>query len=261
MLQEDRFARIQYLLSSLDRVRTEQLIQDLQVSRETIRLDLLALENLGLVRRVHGGVARVAQEEPPFVQRQSQRVSEKRAIAKAVVKRLQAGQMVFVDAGSTTSLLAEELCLFSADLVVVTNSIAAALKLAAAQERASVAQSGVRVILLGGDIHTDVPCTYGEVTLNAIRGYRADVALMSPVGICASDGVTFSNPHEASLATAMIEQSTSLLVLADYSKVGVRGRYAVATAGQADTLLTNAHPANDGALDALRVAGVDVIAV
>ena len=262
MLQEDRFARIQSLLSSLDRVRTEQLIQDLQVSRETIRLDLLALESLGLVRRVHGGVARVAQEEPPFVQRQTQRVSEKRAIAKAAVKRLQPGQLVFVDAGTTTAILAEEMCLMS-HLTVVTNSITVALKLSSAQS-GQAGKSGtndLRVILLGGDINPEVPCTYGEVTLNEIRKYRADMALLSPVGISASDGVTFFNAHEASLATAMIDQSAALTVLADHSKIGAAGRYSVAAAAQTDAVLTNVHAGNVGALDALREAGVEVVAV
>ncbi|QIL83550.1 DeoR/GlpR transcriptional regulator [Diaphorobacter sp. HDW4A] len=263
MLQEDRFARIQSLLSSLDRVRTEQLIQDLQVSRETIRLDLLALESLGLVRRVHGGVARLAQEEPPFVQRQTQRVSEKRAIARAAVKRLQPGQMVFVDAGTTTGILAEELCLLKTELVVVTNSIPVALKLQSTQSGVSDlnGSNALRVILLGGDINPEVPCTYGEVTLNAIRNYRADVALLSPFGISAGDGVTFFNAHEASLATAMIEQSSSLQILADYSKVGVRGRYAVATAAQTDGVVTNAHAGNAEALAELRGVGVEVFEV
>ncbi len=262
MLQEDRFARIQSLLSSLDRVRTEQLIQDLQVSRETIRLDLLALESLGLVRRVHGGVARVAQEEPPFVQRQTQRVSEKRAIAKAAVKRLQPGQLVFVDAGTTTAILAEEMCLMS-HLTVVTNSITVALKLSSAQsgQAGKAGANDLRVILLGGDINPEVPCTYGEVTLNEIRKYRADMALLSPVGISASDGVTFFNAHEASLATAMIEQSAALTVLADHSKIGTAGRYSVAAAAQTDAVLTNVNAGNEGALDALREVGVEVVDV
>lgn len=256
MLQEDRFVRIQSLLASIDRLSTERLIQDMQVSRETVRQDLLALESMGLVRRVHGGVARVTQDEPPFVQRQALRVAEKRAIAKAAVKRLQPGQMVFIDAGTTTAILAEELSLISR-LVVVTNSITVALKLAGTQATAG----SMRVVLLGGDTNPEIPCTYGEVTLNEIRRYRADVTLLSPVGISAEDGVTFGNEHEASLATAMAQQSSSLVVLADYSKIGLRSRYAVACPPSQQTLITNAHAANTEALQALNDQGVAVIPV
>ncbi|TDS83967.1 DeoR/GlpR family DNA-binding transcription regulator [Comamonas sp. JUb58] len=259
MLQEDRFVRIQSLLASIDRLSTERLIQDMQVSRETVRQDLLALESMGLVRRVHGGVARVTRDEPPFVQRQALRVAEKRAIAKAAVKRLQPGQMVFIDAGTTTAILAEELSLISR-LVVVTNSITVALKLAGTQATAGSANS-MRVVLLGGDTNPEIPCTYGEVTLNEIRRYRADVTLLSPVGISAEDGVTFGNEHEASLATAMAQQSSSLVVLADYSKIGLRSRYAVACPPSQQTLITNAHAANTEALEALNAQGVAVIPV
>ncbi|WP_313336172.1 DeoR/GlpR family DNA-binding transcription regulator [Comamonas sp.] len=259
MLQEDRFVRIQSLLASIDRLSTERLIQDMQVSRETVRQDLLALESMGLVRRVHGGVARVTQDEPPFVQRQALRVAEKRAIAKAAVKRLQPGQMVFIDAGTTTAILAEELRLISR-LVVVTNSITVALKLAGTQAPSDTAQ-GIRVVLLGGDTNPEIPCTYGPVTLNEIRRYRADVTLISPVGINAHDGVTFGNEQEASLATAMAEQSSSLLVLADYSKIGLRSRYAVTCPPAQQTLVTNIHAANAPALAALSAQGLDVVTV
>lgn len=258
MLQEDRFARIQSLLSAAHRLSTEHLMQDMQVSRETVRQDLLALESLGLVRRVHGGVAGVAQQEPPFVQRQALRVGEKRALAKAAVKRLSPGQLVFLDAGTTTSILAEELGLL-ADLVVVTNSISAALQLAAGKTGAA-RHSGVRVILLGGDVNPEIPCTYGEVTLNEIHRYRADFALISPTGMDAHDGVTYANTHEASIATAMIAQASALQVLADHSKIGTHGNFQAAGAAQVQTLFTNAHSGTAATLAELATAGVEVVA-
>ena len=43
MLQEERFLRIRTLLSTLSRVSTERLALDLDVSRETVRRDILAL--------------------------------------------------------------------------------------------------------------------------------------------------------------------------------------------------------------------------
>ena len=67
--------------------------------------------------------------------------------------------------------------------------------------------------------------------------------------------------NEASLATAMIDQSAALTVLADHSKIGAAGRYSVAAAAQTDAVLTNVHAGNVGALDALREAGVEVVAV
>eukprot|EP01032_Pedospumella_encystans_P035354 gene35354-39994_t len=55
MLQEERFLRIRSLLATFSRLSVERIMQDLAVSRETVRRDLLELEGLGELRRVHGG--------------------------------------------------------------------------------------------------------------------------------------------------------------------------------------------------------------
>ena len=61
MWQEDRHQRIRALLSTLQRVSTERIMADLGVSRETVRRDLLDLEALGELRRVHGGAIKPAE--------------------------------------------------------------------------------------------------------------------------------------------------------------------------------------------------------
>eukprot|EP01041_Mallomonas_annulata_P015067 gene15066-biopygen7925 len=77
MLQEERFLRIRTLLSTLSRVSTERIAQDLDVSRETVRRDTLALESQGILRRVHGGVvAQGPEPEPPLAVRQAVRERE-----------------------------------------------------------------------------------------------------------------------------------------------------------------------------------------
>jgi len=132
MLQEERFLRIRTLLSTLSRVSTERIAQDLDVSRETVRRDILALESQGILRRVHGGVvAQGPEPEPPLAVRQAVREREKRAIARAALQLLQPGQTLFIDAGSTTTLLAEALSSLSG-LTIITNGLNVALKLAAA---------------------------------------------------------------------------------------------------------------------------------
>lgn len=64
MWQEDRYNRIRALLSTLQRVSTERIMAELNVSRETVRRDLLDLEAMGELKRVHGGVIRVDDEAP-----------------------------------------------------------------------------------------------------------------------------------------------------------------------------------------------------
>ena len=84
MLQETRLHRIRSLLSSFNQVSTDRIVQDLGVSRETVRRDILELEAEGVLRRVHGGIIATNEEpEPPLAVRQTVRAKEKRAIARA----------------------------------------------------------------------------------------------------------------------------------------------------------------------------------
>lgn len=79
MLQDERFLRIRSLLATFSRLSVERIVQDLAVSRETVRRDLLELEGLGELRRVHGGaIATSAEPEPPLAVRLVARQREKR---------------------------------------------------------------------------------------------------------------------------------------------------------------------------------------
>ena len=55
MVAEERQMQICDLLSARNAVQIGELAAQFQVSAETIRRDLLALEQQGLLRRTHGG--------------------------------------------------------------------------------------------------------------------------------------------------------------------------------------------------------------
>lgn len=100
MWSEARHQRIQLLLQRYERVSTTQVMDALNVSRETVRRDFLELEALGVLKRVHGGAVHV-DDEPPIDKRSTLRVSAKQAIAKAAAQRIDRPLTLFMDAGST----------------------------------------------------------------------------------------------------------------------------------------------------------------
>src|SRR5579875_432625 len=71
-LPEERRLRIVAELDARDAVRAEDLARRFGVSPETIRRDLVSLEEQGLARRVYGGAVRPVSRafEPPYEQRQ-----------------------------------------------------------------------------------------------------------------------------------------------------------------------------------------------
>jgi len=248
MLQETRLHRIRALLSTLNQVSTERIIKELGISRETARRDIIELEAQGLARRVHGGLVAIAtQPEPPLTVRRAAQAKEKQAIAQAAAQLLQPGQTLFLDAGSTTTLLAEALRTMSG-LTILTNSLQAALALSAGEEHESLNN---QIILLGGNMSAGAHQTRGEITVGEIMRYRADVALLSPVGIDAKSGATSSHPHEAAIARAMVNQSKQCYLLADHSKLGVVSRTVYAPPQEIDLLITDNGGDKPAALEAL----------
>jgi DeoR/GlpR family transcriptional regulator of sugar metabolism len=231
---EERFRRIRDLLHRFGHVTVERITADLDVSRETIRRDLVELEALGEIRRVHGG-AILAEREAPMDVRAVTGVKEKRAIAKAATALIKSGQTLFLDAGTTTAALAESLSSLSG-LHVVTNSVAVAASLSAGTgDRSSANQ----VHLIGGHFNGTIGATYGSSAVSEIQRYQADIALLSPVGVDAEHGASNFVSEEAELARAMSLNARRTIILADYSKIGVRSRVTYCTPERVALLITN----------------------
>lgn len=250
MWQEDRHQRIRGLLSTFKRVTTDRIADELGVSRETVRRDLIELETLGELRRVHGGAVKV-HDEPPLDKRSHLRVQAKRALARAAVREVESGQMLFIDAGSTTAILADELARLSG-LTVITNSFDVALRMNGGA-RAN------RVVVLGGEPGADLPATFGEITVAEIQRYRADLALLSPVGIDAVHGATSFDQGEAEVARAMVAGARRVVILADHGKIGIASRVSYCPVSRIDRLVTDAKAAASPAFGELRACVVDIV--
>ncbi|RJF92071.1 DeoR/GlpR family DNA-binding transcription regulator [Noviherbaspirillum saxi] len=237
MLQEERLQRLRSILSSLRQIKTNRIATDLGVSRETVRRDVLELEALGELRRVHGGVIATGPEpEPPIDERLNVRLREKRRIAGVAAKLPSPGDTLFLDGGSTTVLaLAEEIASLSG-LTIITNSFDVALKLAAADGKG---QPRHHVIMLGGQLGSGIAATYGESTVAEIYRHFTDWAFLSPVGIHPKYGATSYAHNEAAVARAMAQRAKRTVILADHSKIGQVSRIGFCLMEEIDTLIVD----------------------
>ncbi|NII10781.1 DeoR/GlpR family DNA-binding transcription regulator [Oleiagrimonas sp. C23AA] len=233
MWHEERYKRIRGLLKTFGQVSVERITSELGVSRETVRRDLLRLEARGEIQRVHGGAVLVG-DEPPIDVRATTRVREKRAIARAVAGLVESGQTLFLDAGTTTTFVAEALASLHG-LTVITNSVGVAAKLAATQER----DHGNHVRLLGGSFNAELNSTYGAVTVAEIARHSVHVAILSPVGVDAVMGATSFLLDEAEVARAMSTHAHHTIIAADRSKIGVRSRVGYCAVDAIGTLVTD----------------------
>ena len=213
--------------------RVADLVRSLGVSDMTIRRDIEALAERGLVAKVHGGVVAVgrAADEPRYSTKSTQQQPEKLAIARAAAALAQPGQAIGISAGTTTATLAASL-LTIPDLTVVTNSIPVE----------DVFYRGGRpdqtVVLIGGT-RTVSDALVGPVAGTALAQVNFDVLFLGVYGMNPHAGFTTPNLAEAEINRALLAAARQVVVLADHTKWDLIGIATIAPLTAAHVLITD----------------------
>ena len=232
MWPKERHRQILTMLNNSQLVSANDIAELLKVSRETVRRDLVVLENSGHIDRVHGGAVLVNDEnEAPFENRKDSHIRAKQDIARKAIALIPPRASIIVDAGTTTSVLGQHLAKLSG-IMVITNSIeiAQAIKSSGAD---------IDLILLGGQLTSDVPATYGELTLSEIKRFKVNLAFISPVAVHAQEGFFSFALQEAEIAKAMIAQAEKNVILCDRTKLGETSRVRIAKTNRINYLVTD----------------------
>jgi DeoR family transcriptional regulator, fructose operon transcriptional repressor len=253
MYAEERQQAIAALVIGRGRASVTELAQEYDVTTETVRRDLAALDKAGVVRRVHGGAvpARALHlVEPGVGERESTRADFKDAIAAAAAEFFPlSGASVLFDAGTTTARIASVLPT-DRQLVVVTNSVPIAARLAVI--------NSVSLQLLGGRVRGVTQATVGEQPLRVLASLRVDIAFIGTNAISVRHGLSTPDSEEAAVKRAMVQCANYVVVAADSSKVAKEDLVSFAPISSVDTLITDTEiSATDRR--ALTDSGVEVI--
>ncbi|KXT72409.1 Transcriptional repressor of the fructose operon, DeoR family [Streptococcus sp. DD10] len=210
-------------------VSLDKLVHLLSTSESTVRRDLDELESENKLRRVHGGAESLhfLQEEETIQQKSIKNVQEKLEIAKIAASYIQEQDVIFIDAGTTNSLLIEQLP--SLPITVVTNSIHHAVKLV---------DRNFKTIIIGGSVKHATDASIGGVALNQIGQLNFDKAFLGMNGI---DEEFFTTPdmEEGAVKRSILENAKQTYVLADASKVGQTSFVKVAPIRRASIITTH----------------------
>jgi DeoR family transcriptional regulator, fructose operon transcriptional repressor len=212
-IPEERRLVIVEQLRSRSLVKPAELADELGVSIETIRRDLVALEEDGLVRRVYGGATSIAARafEPAFEQRRMRHQERKKAIGRLAAGLISPGDTLILDIGTSVAQLVAELPLAHRG-IVLTNSLLVANALAG--------REGIDVVTSGGRVRAGDLACFGPVSESFFRDYFADKAFMGSGGVDATVGLTDYYPEEIASRRVIIEHAAERYVLADSSKLG-----------------------------------------
>ncbi|WP_155286142.1 DeoR/GlpR family DNA-binding transcription regulator [Lacticaseibacillus zhaodongensis] len=235
MLTEERKQRI---LTEIDRngtVQIRQLTAELNASESTIRRDLGELAKDGLLKRVHGGAQRISslRDEPGVQEKATAHTAAKVAIARSAAAMINSGDLIFLDAGTTSAQMIP--LLRDKDVTVVTTGV---------DNASLLADYGINTILLGGMVKPLTKAVIGAEAARSLSLYRFNIAFLGTNGVHAQYGCTTPDPEEAATKRVAIAQAARTVILADTSKFGATSFAKIIGINEA-TIITNSLAALD----------------
>ena len=219
--------------------RASDLAGALDVSEKTVRRAIKTLSKSGHVVRIRGGAYLAdGRASQTFLRRIAQHSDEKHVIAATVASGLHDGMSLFLDVGTTTAVIAEELRDLS-NLTIVTNSIGVAQALGN--------HNGNRLHLLGGEMQRDERGVFGHVTETQLRQFSVDLAILSADAL-STNGFLYRDVAEAQLGSIVADCASKVLVAMAHFKFNETAAFRGPDPSDVHMLVVDKAP--DGALAA-----------
>lgn len=252
MFAEERQQLIAERARAEGRVDVGALAAEYEVTTETIRRDLTALEARGILRKVHGGAIPLERLgfEPTVAARDTVQTTAKERIAQAALAEVPEDGAVLLDSGTTTARIAEALPA-DRELTVVTNSVAIASALTTAKPR-------LTVLIVGGKVRGRTMAAIDDWALRALADTYVDVAFIGTNGLSVERGLTTPDTGEAAVKRAMIAAARRSVVVADHTKVGNDCLARFGSLDQVDTFITDTG-LDEGVVADLEAADLKVV--
>jgi len=251
MLQQERQQGILEFIEKQGRVYASQLSRQYQVSEDTIRRDLDALAQQGVIQRVHGGALAVDGGCNPLSERLKLITSEKQRIAQHAAQQISPQQIVLLDASSICLELARQL---PKDLAITVVTPCAPVATALADH------PNVELILLGGRVLKAAMVSLGESAIELLSTIRIDLCFMGVQAAHPETGLTLDSMEEAELKRKMVSHSAEVIALAEAVKLERTAPFSVASVQQIDQLITD-RSLNESLQRRYQQAGVPVSTV
>jgi DeoR/GlpR family transcriptional regulator of sugar metabolism len=252
MLSAERRLLIAQRLESTSAVAIAELARDLDVSEMTIRRDLKSLQVAYDIVRIHGGAMlrrRGTAYEPRWETKVGLQEDAKRRIGERAAARVQAGETVIIDSGTTGLAVARALFV---PCTVVVCDVKIAVDLASRP-----ASDGISTLIVGGSVRPGYYSTLGPFATGMLKQLHADRVFLGADAIDVDAAITNATVEEADTKRLMIGAGREVVLVADGSKLGKVALADVAALDSLDLWITDGSVDPDG-LEAIRGAGLKV---
>ena len=208
----------------------EEMALNFDVSQMTIRRDIRTVEQEDKLRVTYGGAVSKSflMEDIPYEKKNAVNIEEKKSIAYEAQKLVKDGQIVLLDAGTSTMALAK--LLMRMKVTVITTDLKIALQMSDS--------STAKVYTTGGSVsaitkaHTDV------TALSFLDSINADIAFLATNSWSLEHGVTTASTDHYYIRRKMLKRAAKKVLLADSSKYGARSMKTICQLNELDMIVT-----------------------
>lgn len=211
MFTEERYNIILQELKSKGIVSVTELVKMLDASESTVRRDLNALHNDGLLKKIHGGAISIGDETSKHDYkvniRKTLNTDEKNKIAQYAAGLIKNDEVIYLDSGTTTEAMID--FIEAHNILVVTNGIGHAKKLI---------ERGIRTFMLGGEVKISTEAIIGSSAVDDLKKYNFSKGFFGTNGVSNKNGYTTPDINEAMVKREAVLRCMESYVLADESK-------------------------------------------
>lgn len=213
------------------KVTVDRLAAHFGVTLQTIRRDLTELAEAGRLERVHGGaVLPSGTTNIGYEERRSLNPEAKAAIARACAARIPDDIALFLNIGTSTEAVAQELA-HHRNLMVVTNNMNVANIL--------VANPDCEIFVTGGNLRRSDGGLVGPLASDTIRQFKFDLAVIGCSALDREGDLLDFDIQEVGVSQAILRQSRRTFLVADHSKFTRSAPARIASLAEIDSFFTD----------------------
>lgn len=228
MLKEERQNTILKRISSDSRIYVSILSAELGVSDDTIRRDIVELEQQGLLTKVHGGAIARSGISIEFTERLNTDIEIKRKLVGKIVPLFKDDDVILID-GGTTNLELVKMLPTDKHFTVITNSLPVATELSL--------RRNIETTILGGQIIGPSQVSAGIMTHRALENIYPDWTIVGVSDIHPEKGLMTTIQEEAIIKRSFIEQGGNRVAIVTSNKLNTAHHYRFASLSEIDYLV------------------------
>lgn len=230
MFKNQRHTEILEIIKNENYASVADLSERLFASQPTIRRDLDLLEKKGFVRRSHGGaILSDSKMSTPVPFRQSAHTKEKIHICQLAATLIFSESLIFTDASTTVSHIAEFIPQ-NAKVTVVTNGLMMCRRLM---------ENNITTIATGGRLLKYSEAFAGRRAEDAVSDFNADLMIFSASSLDEDGVISDFSEEEAILRRVMHSHSEKTAFLIDSAKRESKSAYRIFSLDEVDHVITD----------------------